>query len=65
MVRNLADGGNRGEPLSAFHTYCLNTLGVPHEARPLAGEHHAGQHGYTIRSASGAVLWPTFEQHVR
>lgn len=54
-VREL--GGQRGHPLSQFHSYNLEEIGVPVDARPFAGEHHGGKHGYTVRSANGAALW--------
>lgn len=54
-VREL--GGKRGETLSEFHSYNLDEMGVPHQARPFAGEHHSGKHGYTLRSGNGAAFW--------
>ena len=48
-------GGDRGVPLTTFHSYDLDELRVPIEARPLAGDVHLGKHGYTLRSSSGAA----------
>ena len=48
-------GGERGMPLTTFHSYDLDELRLPMEARPLAGDVHLGKHGYTLRSSSGAA----------
>ena len=53
----LALGGNKGEPLTMFHGYNLDELNIPKEARPLAGQFHAGKFGYTVRAENGAALW--------
>ena len=48
-------GGIHGQPLEQFHTYDLNALNMPVDARPLSGQVLLGKHGYTLRSTSGAV----------
>ena len=48
-------GGEKGTPLATFHGYDLNKIGVPMDARPLAGNNHMGKHGYTIRSSNNAA----------
>ena len=50
-------GGTPGLPLESFHGYDLQKIGLPIDARPIAGQHYAGKHGFTIRSNTGAVLW--------
>ena len=50
-------GGTHGQPLSNFHGYDLNEIGIPVVVRPISGQHYAGKHGYTVHSNSGAVLW--------
>ena len=50
-------GGTHGQPLSNFHAYDLNEIGIPVVARPISGQHYARKHGYTIHCSSGAVLW--------
>lgn len=45
-----------GAPLTKFHSYDLDELKIPEEARPRVGEVHTGKHGYTLRSSSGAAL---------
>ena len=48
-------GGERGTPLATFHGYDLNKIGVPMDARPVAGGKNMGKHGYTIRSSNNAA----------
>lgn len=48
-------GGERGTPLATFHGYDLNKIGVPMDARPVAGSKNMGKHGYTIRSSNNAA----------
>lgn len=62
-VRELG-GSSRGEPVSVFHSYDLDAMGIPVDARPLRGEHHAGKHGYTIRSPNGAALWLKIQEAI-
>ncbi len=48
--------GDSGGPIRMFHTYDLDALNMPMEARPFEGQTHLGQHGYTIRDKhSGAA----------
>ncbi|CAK9089242.1 unnamed protein product [Durusdinium trenchii] len=49
-------GGEFGEPLKKFHSYDLDELQVPQEARPRVGQNHLGRHGYTLKSRNGAVV---------
>lgn len=49
-------GGTHGQPLSNFHAYDLNEIGIPVVARPISGQHYAGKHGYTIHCSSGAAV---------
>ena len=36
-------GGTHGQPLSNFHAYDLNEIGIPVVARPISGQHYAGK----------------------
>lgn len=58
--RNLGVNGGRGAPMTWFHEYNLETLGVPMECRPMNGDTYFGKHGYTIKSTTGAVFWMKF-----
>ena len=51
-------GGEFGEPLKKFHSYDLDELQVPQEARPRVGQNHLGRHGYTLKSRNGAESKP-------
>lgn len=55
-----AANGSNPDParLSMFHEYDLVAIGVPEEARPFSNGNHTGKHGYTMKSGSGAALWP-------
>ena len=48
-------GGEDGKPLRTFHEYNLDALEIPMDARPCAGQHHGGKHGYTLHMACGAA----------
>lgn len=57
-------GGEDGKPLSTFHEYNLDALEIPMDARPCAGQHHAGKHGYTLHLACGAVAYLVRQKYV-
>ena len=57
-------GGENGKPLSTFHEYNLDALEIPIDARPCAGQHHAGRHGYTLHLACGAVAYLVRQKYV-
>ena len=49
-------GGEKGILLKTFHEYDLVAMGIPMNARPVAGVPYYGKHGYTFKSSTGAVL---------
>ena len=56
-VKALGGGGNPGNPLEKFHSYDLVDMQIPKEARPLHGQFHGGQHGYTLKASNGSAVW--------
>lgn len=44
-----------GRIMSTFKDYDLESMCIPEDARPRVGGNHLGNHGYTLRSSSGAV----------
>ena len=49
-------GGIPGNHLDKFHSYDLVDMKIPKEARPLHGQFHGGQHGYTLKASNGSAV---------